>query len=261
MSKLNTKYNQIFDKKYKICMSMILLIGLLSMFQAYSNSTIISIVDSRVLSIPIKESFEPLFDLRDQSEILYGPSPEIPNNVHYTKLRTSVYHKLVEAQSLLPHGLRFCLYEGYRSLDLQQKLFNDRYLLLQEENPTWNHEQLFCSAVKLVSPIINLDGSKNIPPHSTGAAVDLYLVDSSGKVLEMGLLLGDWMQDIDGSISETASSKISEVARKNRDIMSSVLTAVGFVNYTGEYWHWSYGDRYWAYHVGAQEALYGTVVE
>jgi D-alanyl-D-alanine dipeptidase len=41
--------------------------------------------------------------------------------------------------------------------------------------------------------------------------------------------------------------------------MSSALTKVGFVNYPGEYWHWSYGDRYWAYHVGAKEAIYGTV--
>ena len=51
----------------------------------------------------------------------------------------------------------------------------------------------------------------------------------------------------------------SVIARQNRDIMSSALTKVGFVNYPGEYWHWSYGDRYWAYHAREKEALYGTI--
>lgn len=41
--------------------------------------------------------------------------------------------------------------------------------------------------------------------------------------------------------------------------MSKALETVGFVNYPAEYWHWSYGDRYWAYHVGHEFALYGIV--
>ena len=29
--------------------------------------------------------------------------------------------------------------------------------------------------------------------------------------------------------------------------MSRALSTAGFVNYPTEYWHWSYGDRYWAF--------------
>jgi len=29
------------------------------------------------------------------------------------------------------------------------------------------------------------------------------------------------------------------------------------VNYPTEWWHWSYGDRYWAFVTGAPHALYG----
>lgn len=240
-------------------MKQLLLIGALMMLTSCAKSEIVSLVDSKVLSIPIQELHEPLVDLREQSTILFGPSPEIPDNSDYTKLRKSVYLKLIEAQKTLPNGLQFCVYEGYRSLKLQHKLFEDRYLLLKQERPNWDHVQLFYETTKLVSPVTNLDGSRNIPPHSTGAAIDIYLVDSNKEIVDMGIKVADWMQDIDGSISKTNSAKISDIARQNREIMSYALSKVGFVNYSGEYWHWSYGDRYWAYHVGAKEAMYGTV--
>ena len=38
-----------------------------------------------------------------------------------------------------------------------------------------------------------------------------------------------------------------------------MLTWSGFVNYPTEWWHWSYGDRYWALTTGAAAALYGPV--
>jgi D-alanyl-D-alanine dipeptidase len=240
-------------------MKNIILTGLLCMLTACSTNEITSIIDPKVLSIPIKESYEPLIDLKNQSEILFGPSPEISDNQDYTKLRKSVYRKLVEAQKTLPDGLKFCVYEGYRSLKLQRKLFEDRYSLLKQKHENWDHVQFFFETIKLVSPVINLDGSHNIPPHSTGAAVDIYLVDSNKKIVDMGIKVVDWMQDINGSISKTNASKISSIARQNRDIMSAALTKVGFVNYPGEYWHWSYGDKYWACHVGEKKALYGTV--
>ena len=66
-----------------------------------------------------------------------------------------------------------------------------------------------------------------------------------------------WMQDTGGVLSLTASDYISDVARKNRQIMNDVLTAAGFVNYPTEYWHWSYVDRYWAYIEQRAYAIYG----
>jgi len=37
------------------------------------------------------------------------------------------------------------------------------------------------------------------------------------------------------------------------------LHAAGLVNYPTEWWHWSYGDRYWAMATGAPAAIYGPV--
>jgi D-alanyl-D-alanine dipeptidase len=217
------------------------------------------ITDPSILEIEIKENDDPLIDWRDQKDILFGPSPEIKNNTDYTKLRLTVFNKLKEAQSKLPNGIKFCIYEGYRSLQLQEQLFNERYNIIKNKYPDWNHEQIFLETTKMVSPIINLDGSVNTPPHSTGGAVDLYLVDENGEAVDMGIHPKDWMQDTDGILSLTASTIISDQARFYRKIMSEVLGNVGFVNYPTEFWHWSYGDRYWAYFAGSKHALYGSI--
>jgi D-alanyl-D-alanine dipeptidase len=215
------------------------------------------IADSEILAVPTIDNKETLVDLKNQDEILFGPSPEIPNNTDYTKLRTMVYEKLKRAQSLLPEGLRFCLYEGFRSLELQRTLFDARFAKVKNQRPGWSPDQLFMETIKLVSPLINLDGSYNIPPHSTGGAIDVYLINDKGEAVDMGIHPKDWMEDMDGSISLTAAKAISAEAKQNREIMSKVLEAVGFVNYPTEYWHWSYGDRYWAYHKQKPHAIYG----
>jgi D-alanyl-D-alanine dipeptidase len=38
--------------------------------------------------------------------------------------------------------------------------------------------------------------------------------------------------------------------------LAAALSAAGFVNYPTEWWHWSYGDRYWAMVTGEPAALY-----
>jgi D-alanyl-D-alanine dipeptidase len=229
------------------------------MTQVLTTKEITFIADPCVLAIPIQENNERMVDIKDQTSLAYGPSPEIPNNTDYTKMRKSVYERLIHAQHLLPQGLKICLYEGYRSLKLQQTLFENRWALVQKLHPNWSHKQLFKETTRIVSPVTNEDGTSNIPPHGTGAAVAVYLIDEKGQALDMGIHAQDWMQDKDGSISQTDSQKISIKAQENRRIMNTALSSAGFVNYPTEYWHWSYGDRYWAYQLGKPHALYGCV--
>lgn len=219
---------------------------------------VILIADSRILAIPVLDNKEPMIELKNQDEIVYGPSPEIPNNTDYTKIRKTLYEKLKQAQALLPKGLYFCLYEGYRSLHLQKMLFDNRFEKIKRQYPDWEVKKIFSETIKLISPVINLDGSENIPPHSTGGAIDVYLINDNGEAIDMGIHPMDWMKDDDGSISLTLSKVISLEAQKNRKIMSDVLWNVGFVNYPTEYWHWSYGDRYWAYQEKKSHAIYGS---
>ncbi|GAB3977862.1 hypothetical protein GCM10029978_068930 [Actinoallomurus acanthiterrae] len=55
------------------------------------------------------------------------------------------------------------------------------------------------------------------------------------------------------------NAPVSSAARANRDLLADVMTAVGFVNYPTEWWHWSFGDRYWAVATGGKSAIYGPI--
>jgi D-alanyl-D-alanine dipeptidase len=213
--------------------------------------------DPAVIAIPIIDNMDEMVDLRLHKDIRLGPSPEIEDNQCYTYVRREVYSRLCGAQNKLPPGIKFELYEGWRSLELQKHLFETRLALVRKENPTLNQVEAFTEACRMVSPVTLLDGTQNVPPHSTGGAVDIYLVTDEGSFMDMGLKVADWMDDIDGSISQTDSQSISPQAKKNRQIMGNALSSEGFINYPNEYWHWSYGDRYWAYHTGKSKSFYG----
>ena len=232
------------------------------------SKEIVLIADPRVLAVPIVENHDPVIDItpigarHDSPEqiILIGPSPEIPNNTDYTKMRKAVYDRLLYAQTLLPSSLQFCLYEAYRSMALQKQLFDERVSRVRARYPDWTEAELFQESTKLISPVINLDGSPNVPPHSTGAAIDVYLIErATGKAVEMGIHPADWMDDTSGVLSQTETTHISKEAQHYRSLMSSALLQAGFVNYPTEFWHWSYGDRYWAYCSQNKTALYGSI--
>ncbi|MFF7443167.1 M15 family metallopeptidase [Streptomyces sp. NPDC008122] len=50
---------------------------------------------------------------------------------------------------------------------------------------------------------------------------------------------------------------LSDRARRNRDLLARTMGDAGFINYPAEWWHWSYGDRYWALITKADSAIYG----
>ncbi len=201
--------------------------------------------------IPVFDNGEELIDLKNQKIIAYIDRPE---DLCYTKMRKTVYTKLCQAQDILPPGHCFLVYTAYRSLKHQRELFQQKMQKLKERYPQMSESEIFAEAAKMVSPLV--EGS--IPPHSTGGAVDLCLMNNEGEVLNMGAPLEKALE-LDPNILCTDSMLISDIARQNRHIMGTALQAVGFVNYEREYWHWSYGDRRWAYYSGSPYAVYGSI--
>ena len=218
----------------------------------------INIADPKVLAIPTQESHEVLIDLKDQTILQFGPPPECEETKNcYTKIRKTVYEKLCRAQENLPHGWKFRIYEGYRSLEVQEILFNWISEKIDHENPGLDLKTRFEKITQLVSPLKTLDGEINIPVHNTGAAVDLELLDSTGSLVDLGMAVKDWIL-LDPKYSQTHSPLISKQAQENRQILLDVMTDQDFVNYPSEFWHFSYGDRYWAYLTGNSMAKYGS---
>jgi D-alanyl-D-alanine dipeptidase len=213
----------------------------------------------KINSIFIRESNEPLVDLKEQQELSYGPPPDTPLTQHdYTKLRKTVYEKLCLAQKKLPHGWKFRVYEGLRSLNVQKILFDEQCNHLRLNDANKSEEDLFKEASLLIAPVCFFNGEPNIPPHSTGGAVDIELIDLDGNLIDLGMAIKDWYK-VEPELCATYSKNISAQVCKNRQILLEVMHEDGFVNYPNEWWHFSYGDRLWAYLRGEQEAIYGGI--
>ena len=219
---------------------------------------IIYITDPKVLAIPIMESNEPLIDIRDYNNLQYGPPPECSlTEKYYTKVRKTVFEKLCQAQTNLPKGWYFRLYEGFRSLQVQQSLFEHEYKRVVARYPNETDKFHFHEATRIVSPVINFDGSQIIPAHNTGGAVDIEVITEGSQLIDMGMAAKDWC-NVDPEICLTDCKLISKTAQHNRKLLLEIMQDQGFINYSTEWWHFSYGDRYWAHHQPIKQAIYGS---
>jgi len=84
----------------------------------------------------------------------------------------------------------------------------------------------------------------------------LALCTDDGVELDLGTPVNATPEE-SGGRCYTDSPDLDAPARHNRAVLSAALRGAGFVNYPTEWWHWSYGDRYWAMVTGAEAAIYG----
>ncbi|GGJ14906.1 M15 family metallopeptidase [Streptomyces brasiliensis] len=210
---------------------------------------IILMSDPRVAAVPVEECGERLMDVRRHGRLLVDERKWHDAAGAFAHLREGVLDRLLEAQKQLPRGLRLLFVEGYRPPSLQRQYFDAYAGELRVDHPEWTAEQVRSAASRYVSP-------PEIAPHSAGAAVDLTLADDDGRELDLGTRMNATPEESAGACY-TRAVDISEEARSHRDILSRALMAAGLVNYPTEWWHWSYGDRYWALTTGAEAAPYG----
>lgn len=203
--------------------------------------------DPRVVRIPVVESGEPMIDLRKSPTLRFDTRLADPAGA-YAHLRQSVADRIALAQTLLPPGLRFLVIEGYRPLALQQWYFGSHVTRLKQAQPGNDEAWYRLRASRYIAP-------PEFAPHVAGAAVDLTLCSVTGEEL----WLGTEVNATDAETCHTASPDISTEARERRRVLCSALSAAGMVNYPTEWWHWSYGDRYWAFAAGATAAPYGSI--
>ncbi|MEU5998241.1 M15 family metallopeptidase [Streptomyces sp. NPDC047197] len=213
-----------------------------------SSSEITLMSDPKVAAVPVQECGERLVDVRHAGTLLVDTRAQDADDA-FARLREGVLARILHAQTLLPDGLRLLFVEGYRPPWLQRGYFEEYESRLRDLNPTWTAERLHTAASRYVSP-------PEIAPHSAGSAVDLTLADADGRELDLGTRMNASPEESDGACY-TDADNITAAARRNREILGAALRGAGLVNYPTEWWHWSYGDRYWALAEGAPHALYG----
>ncbi|MEU7410136.1 M15 family metallopeptidase [Streptomyces sp. NPDC042638] len=212
---------------------------------------IVLMSDPKVAAVPVQECGERLVNVRRGSHLLVDDRKQQDSAGTFAHLREGVLGRLLEAEARLPRGIRLLFVEGYRPPSLQRRYFDTYADRLRAGHPQWSPGQVRSAASRYVSP-------PEIAPHSAGAAVDLTLADADGRELDLGTRMNATPEESAGACY-THAADISAEARSHRDVLCTALTAVGLVNYPTEWWHWSYGDRYWALQTGAPAARYGPV--
>jgi D-alanyl-D-alanine dipeptidase len=208
---------------------------------------------SELVKIDIQDNGEPLVDIFAMSRritwAVEGPRWNFPRT---GLARESVARMLAHAQKLLPDGLRLHITGAFRPFEIQKKMYETARAELAEQHPDWDEEYL--------TEYINVFSAPPIwdtpPPHTTGGAVDLFIVDENGEQLDMVS-----PYELGWESAPTYVEGLTPEARRNRDLLISVLTESGLTNFPGEWWHWTWGEPGWALRVGRTVALYGAVPE
>ena len=211
------------------------------------------IFDEDLAGIPVRDNGEKLVSIKKVCPwVVIRPSPIVKRfmKARVCLLREGAARRLLKAQQSLPDGYKLVLMSCYRSQSLQRKLFGYVFRKIKRDHPGWSRVRDTREAKKFAAPV--MEGVT--PPHSTGGAVDITVLGPDGKKLDMGT-----RPDSIGNRSFTSSKKIPAKARKNRKVLIKAMEGAGFVNYPLEWWHWSYGDRYWAAVKKKRHAIYGVV--
>lgn len=210
----------------------------------------------------------------------YGKN--IPGAPDVNYIRTGVGERLQKANAVLAQlGLELVVVDGHRSPVTQNILFAafkekffEKHNCAQSQETVQNKEVIaekrrfydtaakefaldFCSSAEN----FNENDPKTWSIHSTGGAVDIYMIDKkSGRVVDMGedyfdkpapeTCMGYYEH------KEQALSPREEGFRNARRVLYNTMTSLDFVNFGNECFHFSFQDQYWGCVKGVR-ARYG----
>lgn len=198
-----------------------------------------------VAKVHVHECFDPLVDFLPHKHIIFNTETlEEPNLV-----RKTVLFKLYSIADRLPDGVNLKIYNTFRSRTKMNDAFEAVISEISAENPEiGRHEAMKLAKYKTEDPKGNTGG------HETGGAVDVALCDDNGVEFDYGTKFHEYNDS-----TFTRSRKITKAQRKNRRKLIRIMRRKGFVNFPGEWWHFSYGDRMWAAYKGKRNGgIYGS---
>jgi zinc D-Ala-D-Ala dipeptidase len=174
-------------------------------------------------------------------------------------------------QQLRP-GWRLQVFDAYRPVAVQQFMVDYTFAAVVRDRGwdvatiTPEQRQDALNTVHGFWAVPNLN-PLTPPPHSTGGAIDLTLIDAQGCVVDMG-----------GDIDELSCRSypdhyvgqpdpVAEQYDQHRQILNYCMSQAGFERHYHEWWHFSYGDQLWAWLRSRRQirptevAQYGRAVE
>ena len=175
------------------------------------------------------------------------------NMLEYGKkivVRYSVYEKLKKVAIKLKQfneDYKLIVVFGFRDMKLQEKYFNEIYNNVKDN---------FTDEIEMYEYIHEKIAVPEVAGHPTGGAVDVAIYDSKKEeIINFGSKILDW----DTIKCYYYSEEISKEAIENRKLLRKIMLEEDFAPYDGEWWHFSYGDREWAFYYKKNKALYSQV--
>ncbi len=211
-------------------------------------------------NIEIVECGEPLMEIPLADFAVESPHPYEKLGAPYGEhspyfVRETIVDYLVEAQNYLQQlnpDWRIQIFDAYRPVAVQNFMVNYTFSQaveekgLTESSLSESQKQSIWEEVYKIWAEPSLD-KKTPPPHSTGSAVDVTLVDEMGKVVDMGSPI-DELSDRSLPDYYADSQKEQElIYHNNRLLLKDVMTKAGFRRNPREWWHFSFGDQMWAW--------------
>ncbi len=220
----------------------------------------LSVASPEITSIDIDECGEGLIDLKEakHERIIPFAAFDKTYDAGYQdngRVRIGLYKRLLLLLEYLPENIGIAFAQGYRPLWKQKEYFDKKFRELVTQFNDGDLEKAYAQTSIFVYPYIN-----NIPVHCTGAAIDFTLFIFNNDGTKSLLDLGSRDTTIGPNIqTQTLTDNINEEQRKNRIMLLSAASKAGLVNYGYEWWHYSYGDRVWAYVEKKEKAIYGLI--
>jgi zinc D-Ala-D-Ala dipeptidase len=210
--------------------------------------------------VAIFECGEPLAEIPLALFAVEFPHPYEKLGAPYGKhspyyLRESVIESLIQAQSyleILHPQWRIQIFDAYRPIAVQQFMVDysfaqavrDRGLSEVELSP--NQRQEVWEAVYEIWAVPSFD-EKTPPPHSTGAAVDVTLVDDIGEIVNMGSPIDEMSERSHPDYYANGDRSQAQKYHDHRQLLRDVMLKAGFQRNPREWWHFSLGDQMWAW--------------
>lgn len=166
-------------------------------------------------------------------------------------VRYSVFKKLKKISIKLKKinkNYQLKIVYGYRHINVQKKYFNIRKKILTKKYPNISKERLNELTHALVAHPI-------IAGHPTGGALDLTVI-LNGEDLDMGTKIADFKNK---NKINTFYKNLTKEQVKNRKLLHDLMLSENFAPFYGEWWHFSYGDKEWAWFYNKKNAIYNQI--
>jgi D-alanyl-D-alanine dipeptidase len=165
-------------------------------------------------------------------------------------VRKSVKEKLIQANNYF----KWLWYElllkiWYRPLEVQKKLFEKIYKYFTKKYSFLTEKEIYDKTIEFIA-----DPTKYIAPHTTGWAIDLILIDLKWNEVDMWCKVNYIWEK-----ANMTTTSITEKQKKNRELLALWMANFWFANLASEWWHFSYGDPYWAYFYWEKKSLYNAI--